>query len=288
MSRVKIKRACDGCKIRKIKCSEIPPCEGCKAAGIACTFVKHPAARGPRKLRTTTLNEITRTQKQWADLAVPSPGAAPVVHTQLDSDHVFAPAKIAALTLQLCIFRLRVYPIWPIIKVERLVASLQKPEPDIEVFALAYAVAAATIARIKPSQSEQQGAVTAAMMEAQCQYAKSRRASFLPPDLTTVRIPFFLHVYYEELEPGGLRSITYLREAIAIAHMVGLHRESYYHGVAPEEQEIRRRTLWLLFVTERWVFPRSYSLRLTHPQGHIHQAQAACHHQDQDQLSEYH
>ena len=163
-----------------------------------------------------------------------------------------APGKVAALALQLCVYRLRMYPVWPIIKVERLVASLQKPEPDIEVFALAYAVAAATIAQIRTHPTEQQpGAVTAEMMEAQCQHAKVQRGKDQPPDLTTVRIPFFLHIYYENLEPGGLRSITYLREAIAVAHMVGLHRESYYSNVQQEEQEIRRRTLWLLFVTER-------------------------------------
>lgn len=249
-SRKVVKRACDGCKIRKIKCSEIPPCDGCVATGIACTFVKHPAARGVRKLRKSTLEEISKTQQQWEQLALPSP-VEPVVHDRLDGENVFAPAKIAALVLQLCVFRLRVYPIWPIIKVERLVASLQKPEPDIEVLALAYAVAAATIARIKPTQAEQHGGVTAKMMEAQCLQAKSKRPENLPPDLTTVRIPFFLHIYHEENEPGGLRSITYLREAIAIAHMIGLHREEYYLGVQREEQEIRRRTLWLLFVTER-------------------------------------
>ena len=162
------------------------------------------------------------------------------------------PGKVAGLALQLCVYRLRMYPVWPIIKVERLVASLQKAEPDIEVYALAYAVAAATIAQIRTHGSEHQvGAVTAEMMEAQCQYAKARRNKDQPPDLTTVRIPFFLHIYYENLEPGGLRSITYLREAITVAHMLGLHRESYYSNVQREEQEIRRRTLWLLFVTER-------------------------------------
>lgn len=244
------KRACDGCKIRKIKCSEAAPCEGCAAAGIACTFVRRPASRGPRKLRRSTLQEIQGTQQQWEQLALP-PSDGPVVHTQLDEENVFAPAKIAALVLQLCVYRLRTYPIWPVIKVERLVASLQKPQPDIEVFALAYAVAAATIARIKPRQSDQHGGVTAEMMEAQCQYARAKRPAGIPPDLTTVRIPFFLHVYHEELEPGGLQSITSLREAITIAHMMGLHREAYYQGVQPEEQEIRRRTMWLLFVTER-------------------------------------
>jgi len=33
--------------------------------------------------------------------------------------------------------------------------------------------------------------------------------------------------------------------------MMGLHRESSYEGLPYEEQQLRRRILWLLFVTER-------------------------------------
>jgi hypothetical protein len=256
------KRACDGCKVRKIKCSEVAPCEGCVQAGIACTFIKNPRLRGPRKLRRSTLDEIELTQRQWEDstqrqweatgLVVPTT-APQIPLSEITDESVFAPSKVASLVLQLCIYRLRMYPVWPIIKVERLVAALQKPQPDIEVFAMAYAVAAATIAQIKPASDSNPGAVTAEFMEAQCQYAKARRDASQPPNVTTVRIAFFLHVYYENQEPGGLKSILYLREAISIAHLMGLHRESYYTMVEPEEQQIRRRTLWLLFVTERGV-----------------------------------
>jgi hypothetical protein len=146
------------------------------------------------------------------------------------------------------------YPVWPIIKVERLVAALQKPDPDIEVFALAYAVAAATIAQIKPAASSRPDNVTAQMMESRCQHARTRCSKSAAPNITTLRIAFFLHIYYENQMPGGLQSILYLREAITMSQMIGLHRESYYVNVALEEQQIRRRTLWLLFVTERYVF----------------------------------
>lgn len=146
------------------------------------------------------------------------------------------------------------YPVWPIIKVERLVAALQKPDPDIEVFALGYAVAAATIAQIKPAPSLRPENVTAEMMESRCQYARTQCKKTAAPNITTLRIAFFLHVYYENQMPGGLQSILYLREAITISQMIGLHRESYYVNVAQEEQQIRRRTFWLLFVTERYVF----------------------------------
>ena len=146
------------------------------------------------------------------------------------------------------------YPVWPIIKVERLVAALQRPDPDMEVFALAYAVAAATIAQIKPAPSSRPDNVTAEMMESRCQHARTACNKRQAPNITTLRIYFFMHIYYENQTPGCLQSILYLREAITVAQMLGLHRESYYRSVAQEEQQIRRRTFWLLFVTERYVF----------------------------------
>lgn len=73
-----------------------------------------------------------------------------------------------------------------------------------------------------------------------------------------MRTAFFLHVYHENLAPGGLKSLLYLREAITMAQIMELHRESSYEGLSDDEQQFRRRILWLLFVTERFV-PSSVS-----------------------------
>jgi hypothetical protein len=78
------------------------------------------------------------------------------------------------LFLQLFVYRLRVYPEWPTIKVELLVAALQKPDPDIEVFASGYDVAAVTIAQIKPAPSSCPENVTVELMESRCQYARTK------------------------------------------------------------------------------------------------------------------
>ena len=56
------RRACDGCKVRKIKCSEVSPCVGCEAAKIPCTFIKLSATRGPRALRAKTFQSIAESQ----------------------------------------------------------------------------------------------------------------------------------------------------------------------------------------------------------------------------------
>lgn len=74
-----LKRACDGCKIRKIKCSEVAPCNGCVAVGIECTFKKRQDRRGPRSLRAKTIQIIAQTQSrgdaadQDGDIPVSSP-----------------------------------------------------------------------------------------------------------------------------------------------------------------------------------------------------------------------
>lgn len=44
--------ACDGCRLRKIKCSGPAPCRGCTRIGIPCTFEQPRLRRGPRRSRT--------------------------------------------------------------------------------------------------------------------------------------------------------------------------------------------------------------------------------------------
>ena len=120
-------------------------------------------------------------------------------------------------------------------------------------YALANAVGAATMAQLKLDSPSD--AATASSMEAECQRTKGLDGDGRHASLDTLRIAFFLHVYHENQEAGGIQSLLYLREAITLAQIMGLHRESTYTSLAASEQEIRRRIIWLLFVTERYVLP---------------------------------
>jgi len=247
------RRACDGCKIRKIKCSETSPCTGCQSADIACTWLKQSQPRGPRRLRDATLQEIRKAQDilqtQTREASRKGTTRSPKVN---DPDPPPQPSsEVAQLVLYLCVYRVKLYPIWPIIKVERLIASLQSENPDIEVFALAYALAAATATRTQSTDLSISRRNHAQVLEERCQATRGKVPPGRPPNLTTVRIAFFLHIYYESLEANSMKSMLYLREAVTIATMIGLHKESYYLEVPDQEREIRRRVLWLLFVTER-------------------------------------
>jgi hypothetical protein len=129
-------------------------------------------------------------------------------------------------------------------------AALQRDEHDTETYALANAVGAATMAQLKLNRADEDNA-TGVSMEAECQRSKGLGKDGPHVNTNTLRIAFFLHVYHENLEPGGVKSLLYLREAITMAQMMNMHRESAYITLSSAGQQLRRRIIWLLFITER-------------------------------------
>lgn len=298
-------RACDACKIRKVRCSEVPPCTRCASIGIECTFNKRQATRGPRSLRAKTLAEIRgiqesqqRQQQQQHTTtgfsastkndSPPTPAAAgdsareesgtllpdhPLVSSgnrteqqrQQQQQHNRR-TPVSSLIVRLCIFRLRLFPVWPILDAEAVIASLLRDptEIDLETYALANAVCAAIIAQLKlpfEGRTDDNDPATATSMAAECQQAKASLLDHndvagsedVMKNLNMLRISFFQHIYHENMSPGGSKSLLFLREAITIAQIMGLHRKGLYHSLPLEESQMRRRIIWLLFVTERGV-----------------------------------
>ncbi|KAI3399487.1 hypothetical protein diail_6749 [Diaporthe ilicicola] len=278
-------RACDGCKIRKVRCTEEPPCTRCFSIGIECTFNKRQATRGPRSLRAKTLQEIQNTQSRKEGQSscgrssntgrlvddVPVGGSSPggqsppsgesLVRGKDGGSTCSQRTPVSSLIIRLCIYRLRLFPVWPILDAEDVIALLLKDPTDLGTYTLANAVCAAVIVQLKlpfEGRTDDNDPATAASMTAECQRTKLLLQDANGDDgpdagLNMVRIAFFQHIYHENQSPGGTKSLMFLREAITIAQIMGLHRKSSYVLLAPEEQQVRRRTLWLLFVTERGV-----------------------------------
>lgn len=218
-----VKRACDPCKIRKIKCSESSPCSGCVAAGIECTFHRNQQTRGPRSLRRGTLSRIARERRD-----------------EPASDEV---SGLGPLMEVLNVYSERLFPIWPIVDASQLHAELMDPEKK-KAKHLADAVALATVAQLK-LETTWKGSVQQIERDAQENQSEDL--------LDSLRVSFFLHIYYENQSAGGTKSLVYLREAITKAQLLRIDRESTYASLPEAEQQLLRRILWLLFVTERGV-----------------------------------
>lgn len=173
----------------------------------------------------------------------------------------FLGTPVSSLIIRLCIYRLRLFPVWPILDAEAVIASLLRDPSDLETYTLANAVCAAVIVQLKlpfEGRTDDNDPATAASMTAECQRTKALLQDANGDDgpdaaLSMVQIAFFQHIYHENQSPGGTKSLMFLREAITIAQIMGLHRKASYVSLAPNEQQMRRRVLWLLFVTERGV-----------------------------------
>jgi hypothetical protein len=75
-SKAPAKRACDACKVRKVRCSNTTPCAGCVAIGTSCTFNKQQGTRGPRRLKAKTIQHIAESQRHGDELTPPMVQAA--------------------------------------------------------------------------------------------------------------------------------------------------------------------------------------------------------------------
>lgn len=232
-------RSCDACKIRKVKCTEVAPCQRCVAAGVDCTFNKTQAQRGPRSIRARTLQQI---QKATHQPPLHPVNTAPEIPTE-------------SLIVRLCIYRLRLFPVWPIVAVEEVIGALNAEAKHDGTYMLATALGAATMAQLKLDRFKEAGIndnITAADFHNECQ-RKRGGLNNATASLDRIRTLFFLHIYHENQIPGGTESLLYLREAITLAQIMGLHRPSSYLTLDQTEDHLRRRILWLLFATERGV-----------------------------------
>lgn len=243
-----VKRACDACKIRKVKCSETSPCRGCVASGIECTFKRLQATRGPRSLRAKTIQKISATQHGARDHGF---GNAPIqppdeVRVPVTAQFNFTepvrsqPEDFSGLIRALETYRERLFPIWPIVNVDELQHGLTSRAPQTRL--LAGVIRLATIAQLRLESLSPQEVPRISLED-------------YDNDLTLngLRVAFFLHIYHENQTPGGGKSLLYLRQAITICQVMGLERESSYIDLPETEQQMRRRVVWLLFVTERGV-----------------------------------
>ncbi|ORY68384.1 uncharacterized protein BCR38DRAFT_334977, partial [Pseudomassariella vexata] len=209
------------------------------------------STRGPRSLRPNTIRKIFEKQAQDGganDEKLHKQGASPSLGGP--SQHLFESKypdstrradHDAALIEVLEIYRLRLYPIWPIVDVQELQVQLTSGDnPRSRPLATAMRLAATAQLRLESTSPEEVPRTSLEDGDGNV-------------DLTCLRIAFFLHIYHENQKPGGGKSMLYLRQALTIAQVMRLDRESSYAALPEAEQQLRRRVLWLLFVTERGV-----------------------------------
>ncbi|KAK7179848.1 C6 transcription factor [Paraphaeosphaeria sporulosa] len=281
------RRACDPCSVRKVRCDGNQPCARCQTANWDCTYLKTHGKSGPKGPRRTTEAAIKRFQERsrsdlsqransdsdtslddgspttidfplsdqlppigepglgWPDAAYPPPQG------------YRGPQKISTSTISpyLDTYQARGYAIWPVVDTESLLACLLTNPDDMEAYALATAVCAATITQFQidaepGSPVEGHFRVSSAVFDSEAKRAREESDHSEHITVSSLLTAFFLHVYAANI--GRMSTSTvYLGEAITKAHMIGLHKPLYYQNMEVERVQYNVRIYWLLFITER-------------------------------------
>lgn len=284
------RRACDPCSVRKVRCDGNQPCSRCEAASWECTYLKTHGKSGPKGPRRTTEAAIRRLQerskgghedsrsnseasydagspvsadfsyidpfpplsdpamdyKGWPDVMSPTFNAASKEPNRI---------SISCISQYLDIYQARGYGIWPVVDTEALTARLLTHADDVEAYALATAICAAIVSQFSidaepGSPVEGHYRVSSGVFEAEATKARVESDHMENVTIYSILSSFFLHVYSANI--GRMNASTvFLGEAIFKAHIVGLHKTTYYHAMNPEQTQHALRIYWLLFITER-------------------------------------
>ncbi|KAL5389285.1 hypothetical protein DPSP01_002598 [Paraphaeosphaeria sporulosa] len=74
----RLRKACDSCSIRKVKCDESgPPCRACAALDIPCTFERPSRRRGPPNRHAEAIKKKRRIEEGEIDPAQPHAASSP-------------------------------------------------------------------------------------------------------------------------------------------------------------------------------------------------------------------
>ncbi|EEY23292.1 C6 zinc finger protein [Verticillium alfalfae VaMs.102] len=256
-----VKRACDACHRRKVKCDGINPCRNCSSAQLSCTYNAIPQKKGPKGSRAKVISELRETQRQTSLTAkvhnrmngIPSPpepmGGAPT------------PGMLSPELVKDCLdfYFANLYEKAPVLDRRRIEQQLPYMEQNRDTYCLLTALCGFMV--VQPGMALPLGdynldmypgadlAASQVLLE-ECLRVRRGHDYLDSPTLDTLATSFFIFAIYQSIELHD-KAWFYLREATTMVHLSGMNKEDTYGQWDATESSRRRRLYWLFFVLER-------------------------------------
>lgn len=278
-----VKKACDACHRRKVRCSGGQPCKNCGQTSLDCTYLAIPQKKGPKGSRAKVITEIRDTQQQQKHHHHKSSSPTNASNTSKPNHEAernpfdfntppMSPTAnvrnldlLSAQTVDSCInfFSDHLYPTMPIFSRQHLNAlAVEYRSGSPEVYCLVLALCAFIM--VQPGMSFD-GMPMPASYEEDPVAARYRLANLIlkeihrirksisyvdNPTVHSVQISFFIFASYFGLDKTNA-CWYHLREASTLAHMLNMNEEATYKVGDPVEKMYNRRFYWLVLITER-------------------------------------
>lgn len=259
-----VKRACDACHRRKVKCDGINPCRNCSAAQLSCTYNAIPQKKGPKGSRAKVISELRETQRQTSLSAkvqnrmngINSPPSSPTLAP--------TPGLLTCEMVSECLdfFFSHMYSTMPILHRQRLEQQAMYMDQNLDTYCLLSSLCAFMM--LQPGMAMPCGdpygldsmpganIVSGTLLLEETLRVRKGYDYLDSPTLNSLCTSYFLFACYYGVELHD-KAWYHLREATTLAHMIGMNKEETYMQYDNLEASRRRRLFWLLFVTERFV-----------------------------------
>ncbi|KAJ0108122.1 colonial-26 [Diaporthe amygdali] len=265
-----VKRACDACHRRKVKCDGVNPCRNCHTAQLGCTYHAIPQKKGPKGSRAKVISELRETQRQTSLSAqvqnrmngINAPAAVPTLAP--------TPGLLTGDIVKECIefFFANMYPSMPILSRQRLEQQAVYMDQNLDAYCLLAALSAFMM--IQPGMTipgdpygldSMPGAniVSSTVLLEETIRVRKGFDYTDNPTMNTLCTSYFLFACYYGLEMHE-KAWFHLREASTMIQIIGMNKEEAYVQFDDVESARRRRLYWLFFVTER-----AYALHRNRP-----------------------
>ncbi|PTB41800.1 hypothetical protein M441DRAFT_138449 [Trichoderma asperellum CBS 433.97] len=280
----KVRQACDGCRIRKIRCDGTHPCANCIENSCNCTYHAVPKKTGPKGRRRARLAE----SRKPAQFSMTVPLAVLATTNQqhfvrnagspVAGDGGFVPSpRVTVDFMMSCLdaFFTHKYPITPILDCRQVQEAIPNLRCMPEMYGLITACCAVMVLSPDIIITDSPERRASPLTDLQTEYAycstsisafKVPQAEFLiaetirarsycdyieHPSLTTIQTSFFLFSAFFCLGKDT-SAWHYIREAITTVQSLRLHEEASHSEIQdPTVALYARRMFWVLFITER-------------------------------------
>jgi hypothetical protein len=182
-----------------------------------------------------------------------------------------SPSYFHLIPTCLDLFMEHIYPVMSMVHIPTLRASLNRP---LEMYEknLLYSLCALTSTHMSGKNTLAPGPpsweAAGRFFLDECISVRQSYDFVEDKSLSAVISSYFIHTAFFELNQNR-KSWYYLREALTLAQDLMLHDETSYVGLASAEALCRRRTIWILYVTERYTISSiQFSFNMLTPTPH--------------------
>ncbi|KIV98790.1 uncharacterized protein PV09_09442 [Verruconis gallopava] len=249
----RVSRACDACKLRKVKCNGEPRCSQCAHSGLRCIYSATAKPRSQGRRGRVILEYKQQTSNPIRHLAPLLPRKDELV---LD--------KAYFLNL-LPDYMASVYPVQPILSEDEIRQNIEMMDTDKEAYSYVHAFGACTL-NLSYIGDRRTPDIAEAIERLVNESINSRRlvSRGYKSSIRQCMTSLHLHNCFMTMRDSDA-SFFYMRDAITLVQLLGIETNRGMSSLPQHERAKRQRLYWEAYIHERFLAILDYRQAVMRP-----------------------